>query len=522
MADAKEVSAGRGVAYIAAAKMYFMLAGAAIEFALPAILTRTAFGAYGWVAQAVSTVNNVMVTGTIQAVSRYTTADPSAAAGVRAAGVRMHRLVGLPIALAFAAASPLLAHLVHDPGKTGPLALAAAIIALYAFYAVFVGSANGTRAFHKQAGLDMTFATLRAVLLLGGAFAAGMVGLGVWGAIGGWVAAAAAILFVAVTWVGLPKDGPGADTLKPMLKYLGGVATYLIILNLILSVDQLLLKRLAADWMRLHPEWVREHSECLRKATCDLAGAVAEQADGQVGYYRAVQNLARLPYQLLIAVTFVIFPLVSRSTFEADHAKTQGYIRTTIRYSFLFAALMGAVLAANATPLLDVPYAAEYAREGGPALSLLALGNVAFAVFTIAGTILNGAGRTFDAIVVAGATLAALVVGLFVVVPGTHPGQAMLMASGGTTAAAMLAGAAASGIYLWRRFGAFVSPLSLLRGGLAIAAAFGVARVMPAGGNLMALIAAAASGLAFLAVLILSGELPLSQLARLARRGGKS
>jgi hypothetical protein len=38
----------------------------------------------------------------------------------------------------------------------------------------------------------------------------------------------------------------------------------------------------------------------------------------------------------------------------------------------------------------------------------------------------------------------------------------------------------------------------------------------------MALIAAAASGLAFLAVLILSGELPLSQLARLARRGGKS
>ena len=46
-----------------------------------------------------------------------------------------------------------------------------------AFYAVFVGTANGMHQFHKQAGLDITFATLRAVGLIGMA----MLGLGVVG-----------------------------------------------------------------------------------------------------------------------------------------------------------------------------------------------------------------------------------------------------------------------------------------------------------------------------------------------------
>jgi hypothetical protein len=45
--------AGRGVLYIAFAKFYFMIAGAIIEFRLPAILARAVYGAYGVVASVV-------------------------------------------------------------------------------------------------------------------------------------------------------------------------------------------------------------------------------------------------------------------------------------------------------------------------------------------------------------------------------------------------------------------------------------------------------------------------------------
>jgi hypothetical protein len=143
-------------------------------------------------------------------LSRYTTADPARADEVKAAGIRMHLMIGLPLAIILAAGAPVVASLMHDPGKAGLIALSMAIIALYAFYTVFVGSANGTRAFHKQAALDVTFATLRA----GGIVGAAALGFGVWGAIGAWVAAAAAILVIAAVAIGLPSTS-GAAASRP-------------------------------------------------------------------------------------------------------------------------------------------------------------------------------------------------------------------------------------------------------------------------------------------------------------------
>ena len=503
-------NAGRGVLFIAAAKVYFMVAGAAIEFAVPWLMGRFAYGAYGVVAQWVSFFNNMIVTGTIQSVSRYTTADPARADEVKAAGVRMHLVIGLPLAILLAAGAPVVASLMHDPGKAGLIALSMAIIALYAFYTVFVGSANGTRAFHKQAALDATFATLRA----GGIVGAAALGFGVWGAIGAWVGAAAAILVIAAIAIGPPKSlGAGKELVKPMATFLGGVALYLLIMNFIMSVDQLLLKRLSTEWFHAHPEWLLAHG-----ATQDtLAAAASTQADGQVGYYRAVQSLARLPYQLMIAVTFVIFPLVSRATFENDHEKTKSYIRTTLRYSLIFAGLMGAVLASNSTAVLDVPFPLDYAVEGGDALALLALGNVGFAVFTIAGTILNSAGRTLDAVLVAAGTLAVLVAGLWLGIPASHPGREMLTVSAATTTAAMILGAAASGVLLWRRFGAFMPLATVARVVLATAAAFGVGRLVGTRGTLFTIAGAALAALVFVAALVVTRELGRSDLQIVGR-----
>lgn len=495
--SAREISAGRGVLYISAAKMYFMLAGAAIEFVLPHLLGRFLFGAYAFVAQSVSNLNNVMVTGTIQAVSRYTTADPARAGHVKASGFKMHLLIGLPIAVAFAALSPLWASLAHDPSKIGPLALSAAIVCGYAFYAVLVGSANGTRQFHKQAGLDVTFATLRACGIVG----ASALGLGVYGAIGGWVAAVALILLFAAAWVGLPR-GATADPVGPMARYLGGVAVYLVLLNLLMSVDLFLLKRLSAEWY--HAREV---------ATAEAA----RLADGQVGFYRAVQNLARLPYQLLIAVTFVIFPLVSRATFEGDREKAASYVRTTIRYSLMFAGLTAIPLAANPGPMIDIPYPSEFAQAGGPALAALALGNVAFSLFSIAGTILNGAGLTREAVKIAAITLAASALSLWIAIPRFEPGRPMLLACAAATGGSMWLGAVASGWVIRRKLGAFVTAATILRVTIAAATAIAVGRVIPATRPLPTLLEAAGCAIVFALALVATGELRRTDLRAILR-----
>lgn len=514
---AQSTGAGRGVLYIAFAKLYFMVAGAVIEFRLPAVLARTVFGAYAVVSSVVSPINNVLVTGSIQAVSRFTAQRPETARAVEAAGLRMHLFIGLPVAVLFIALAPLWAWLLHDMSKTGPLMLAGAIVAGYAFYAVLVGTANGRREFQKQAGLDVTFATLRAVGILGLATA----GLGLYGAVGGWVAAVGLILAIATVVIGLPGKVAAADRVPvaPMLRFFAGVAVYLVLMNMIMFVDQLLLKRLATEWYRSHGQALANDLDRLlpwaRQAT-GFAIDPSALADVQVAYYRAVQNLARLSYQAILAATFVIFPLVSRSTFEADQETTRRYVQITMRYSLMFATAIAVVMAANPEPLLDIPYAADYARLGAPALTSLALGNVAFSLFAIAGTILNGAGLTREAIISAGVTLLLATVGNAVVIPMCDPGREVLVAAATTTGLAMVFGAALSGWFLWRKLGAFLPVASVVRVTIAVVVAMAVGRVIPFRSPLMTLVEAAVVGVTFLAVLIATRELGKADLSAIA------
>ena len=189
----------------------------------------------------------------------------------------------------------------------------------------------------------------------------------------------------------------------------------------------------------------------------------ATAADGQVGYYRAVQNLARLSYQAIIAVTFVIFPLVSRTTFVNDKGATRQYIQTTARYSLIAAAAIAVVFAANPQELLDIPYRSDYAYFGAPALIALAIGNVAFALFAIAGAILNGAGLTRLAIISAAVTLAIAVGANSLAIPRFAPGRDVLLAASIATASAMVVGAIVSGELIRRHLGVFLPIWTLVR-----------------------------------------------------------
>jgi stage V sporulation protein B len=513
--------AGRGVLYIAFAKFYFIFVGALIQVSLAGILSRAMVGAYGTLTSWVSPLNNVMVTGSIQAVSRFTAQRPEHARLVQAAGLRMHFYIGVPVALLFLAGAPIIAHFQHDDALIAPLMLAAAIVAGYSFYAVFVGTANGQRQFHKQAGLDIMFATMRAVGILGMA----AIGAGVFGMIGGWVAAVGAILLIAALWVGMPgRDNPiaKADRLPaaPMAKFFIGVAIYLALFNVLMFVDTWLLKRLSTEYFAGHRA---ELDAALRGALPWVYDVHAYDppastlADVQVAYYTQVQFLARLSYQAIIAATFVVFPLVSKSTFVDDRDTTRQYIQVTMRYSLMFATALAVVMAANPTPLLDVIYPLDYAELGGPALTALALGNVAFSVFAIGGTLLNGAGFTRHAILTALITLIVAVVGNFIAIPMVAPGRTQLLVTASVTSGAMLIGAIASGWIVYRKLGAFIPLTSVVRVVIAVAVALAAGRVIPFRSPLMSLVEAAVIGVVFLAALVATRELGKKDLALIRR-----
>ena len=493
--------AGRGVLYIAFAKFYFLLIGMVIQFRLPVILSEAAWGAFSLVNGIASWFNNVAVTGTIQAVSRFAAQTPGQARAVQAAGLRMHLRLGLPVAIAFIAGSPLIARALNDTSKTPPLMLAGFIIGGYSFYAVFIGTANGLRLFHKQAGLDITFATLRAAGLLGMAIA----GMGVTGVVGGWVGAVGLILCAAIAWVGLPNTTEKLPV-RPMVVYFGKVAVYLLLFNGLMFVDTILLKRLVGDhYLAKIPE--------LRHATPWLVGNLPDTryssllADAQVGFYAAAQILGRVAYQAIIAATFVVFPLVSRSTFTDDHDTTRRYIQVTARYSVMFAMAIAVVMAANPHDVLQLLYTPAFADRGANALVFLAIGNVAFSMLAIAGTILNGAGKSRPAVVSAAITLAIAVVGNFIAISTYAGSPHVLDIAAAVTGGSMLIGAVIAAFQLQKHFGATMPMLSLVRILIATAVAFAVGRFLPLHGKLMTLVEAMIVAGVFLVVLVATREL---------------
>jgi len=507
--EPKATGAGRGVLYIAFAKFYFMFVGLVVQVRLPAILSHAAWGSYSFINSLVSPVNNVLVTGTIQAVSKFAASEPEKARAVERAGLRMHVRLGLLVAVLFIAAAPLVSWAFLDMSKTAPLMLAGLIVGGNAFYAVFVGTANGLRQFHKQAGLDITFATLRGVGLIGMA----MAGLGVIGVVGGWVAAVGAILMIAMTWIGLPgKDAVATEAIavKPMIRFFIGVAIYLALFNALMFVDTWLLKRLTTEYFATHAKELAAAVDSVVPWAPKVSGyhpTPSILADVQVGYYAAVQNLARLSYQAIIAATFVVFPLVSRSTFTDDKETTKRYIAVTTRYALMFAMAIAVVMAANPVDVLGLVYAPDYAQQGGAALALLAIGNVAFSVFAIAGTILNGAGMSKVAIAIAALTLVLAAVGNFIAIPLVVESGRVLEATAAVTGASMVVGAIAGGILMRKRLGAFLPILSLVRILIATGAALAVGRFLPLHGKLMTLAEAVVVGLTFLVVLVVTGEL---------------
>ena len=491
MADAA-VTAGRGVIFIALAKLYFMVAGYAIYFTLPRLLgTEVLWGNYLLVVGLVSVIDNVIVTGTIQGVSRFTAQDDSLAQAVKRAALKVQLVLGCSITAAYLIAAPYIAEWERDPGLASLYRLSAGIMFCYAFYAVFVGSLNGQRQFGRQAALDVTFATLRAAAILG--FAAA--GWGVAGAVGGFVAAAAVILVASASWVGLPLDTGGATfPMGRIWRFMLRLFLYTLCLNLVMRVDLFLLKRVAGTL-----------------GSGEAGQTMAEMASAYAGYYGTAQSLAFIPYQAILAVAFVIFPLVSRSTFEEDLTATRSYIRQTLRFSLIFAAGVAVVLMANPEAVINVPYQDRY-RVGGAALRILAGGMVCFSMFTIINTILNGAGHTRDALISGVVTLVTASVANGLLIPASSSPTAALTVAAWATTGAQALGMVVSALLLYRRFAASFPLATLVRVLIAMAVAMAVGWVWPEHSKLVTLVECVAVMGAYYLVLVLVREFTAKDL----------
>jgi len=487
-AESAAKTVGRGVMFIGFAKIFFMLSGSIQRFWLTNILGAANLGDFGTVNSFISIINNTVVQGTIQGVSKPTAEDDARAGAVQRAGVRLQAGLGLVLALVILAGSSWLAAFWQSPRLASYFRIAALIPLLYAVYAVFVGSANGLRRFRTQATFDVTFSTLKTILLLGLAYL-----WSVRGAFVGFAAAAAAIMVIAARAMRLPATGEPFP-IRRIASFMGAVVAYTALLNLALNADALL----------------------LRKAALWAPGVDATAAATVAGNYEALRTFAILPYQALLVVTFVIFPLVSRATFAADREATRAYVSQTMRYALILAGLMGIVLAARPSALFGTIYKPEFSA-GAAALPILAAGQCCLALLSVACSILNAAGRTRAPLLLMIVTLAIGAAGIAIFVPRAATGTPMLITAATAVAVATATGLLAALVVLRTRLGGMPPAATMVRVALALAGAVIAARLVPGHGKLLGFAVMAMVGFAYVAILVVTREFGADDRAKFAK-----
>jgi O-antigen/teichoic acid export membrane protein len=391
-------TAGRGFLIITAAKVWFLITGAITQLGLPILFGEAQlFGVFKIVTEAISLINMVMITGTLQAVTKLISERPEQARRTLTQSLGLQLALGVPAFLIYAVAAPWIASRgFNDPSLGGYMQLSSLIIVAYAFYATFVGYLNGMKLFVQQATLDITFQTMKTVGILGLVLA----GAGVVGAVSGFVGAAVAIALISAVWTWrlMAKHSPSSaapvenddaniskkenntedrEARKRLLRFLLSVMLYTFALNALMRADLFLIKSIGAATPDAQLAW----AEVLRQVSDKFAG-----------FYGAALNLARLPYQGVIAITFVILPMISEATFQQDRERTRAYISGTFRYCAILICALALPLIFNADSVIAALYSPDY-RAAADGLAILSVSSVAFSLLYVAATMITGAGR---------------------------------------------------------------------------------------------------------------------------------
>ena len=472
--------AGRGTIYITAAKIWFMVSGYGIAITLAHLLTDENYGIYRVVINTVSIINAVIVTGTYQTVSKYVSQQPEKADSIKWKALKLQIYVGGAATAGFFLLAPVVASLLHDPRLTGYLRLASLITFAYSFYSVYTGYFNGKKDFGIQAGLDITYSTLKLVFIVLLAW----LGFGVTGSVGGFALAATCVLFISALIAGA-GDRTGDVRAGHLFKFQSYLLLFTFVLTLLQRVDLMLIKALSS------PD--------------------AKTASENAGYYSAAVDIANITYQIIVSVTFIIFPLVSQSTFENDRRRTQGYISNTLRYTLMVMALTATLFSSCASGVLRVIYRDTY-QAGSQALRIVAFGMLFFGLLYIVTTIISASGQPRTSLLVGVITLITSTVLNATLIPSYG-----LVGGAMATTISMLMGTILGCCYLWSRFKTLMSILSALRISSCAVAIYGESLLLHPASKLLIIAQLIALSIAYSIALVISGELGRSDLRLLTK-----
>jgi len=490
-------AAGRGGLAVAFAKVYFIFVGLVQQIALRRVLGLDGYGALASALSIAGIAYNPVTTTSIQSVSHAVAQSaPETQAGTIRRVFTVHAVFALLLAGGFLLFAPVIAGWVGAGHVVGPLRILSGVMLLYGLYTPLIGVLNGRRQFVSQAALDVIAGTLRTIGLIAGAFVFARYNLAVEGATIGFVGSAFSILAVALFLVGAGRRGAASITIRTHVLFALPILLGQGLFNLLLQADLTELRRFASQ-------------------AALAQGLPAAAADPLVGAYRATQLFSFLPYQLLIAITFILFPMLASAARNGDRAAVARYVRTGVRLALVLAGMMVSVTAGLSDRLLELVFGAEAAVLGGDSLQLLGIGFGGFAIFGVLTTVLNSLKHELQSMIVTAVALALVLALCELRVPDAPFGRYLLLYTAQATAAGLFVATLSAAFFVYRATGTVAPPLTLVRVLLGVGVAVAVGRVLPHAGKIVTPVYAVLVALAYVLILLVTRELAAADLATL-------
>ena len=364
MTESKHI--GEGTIHLLVSEFIFLIAGYIIYIGLSRMITPQEFGIYGVIVTLATIITMIFNASIIQSVSKFISERSEDAESITSTIFRGQLVLSIIVTALYFLLSPYIAMLFNDPSLTPYIRLSSLLILVNPSLYTLIGYFNGLKKFKLQA-IAQNVNVISKVIFI---FLFVYIGWAVTGAVLGFIVAGFIAFFVSyfVSKIGLKKlifSRKRVINFKKVLSFAIPLIFLSIVINLLRSIDLLFLKALTNP--------------------IGLANTYA-------GYYTAALSISKIPFIVILALSFVLFPIISEVTFKKDILKTKMYINKAMRYSLLITVTICFFLSSTAKQLMPFIYPESYVA-GSSALIILVIGFGFYALYTMLSTVISGSGR---------------------------------------------------------------------------------------------------------------------------------
>lgn len=321
------------------------------------VLGPATYGTYGVVLSIQTIIGLILTLGVPTALSRFVAQNEEMAHSLLRQALKTQTVVAFTVAVVTWLGAPLLSNVLGDHTLINLIRFSGLVVFAQAFYPVFNQFLSGSHTFNKQALLTALYATTKLI----GAIALLYI-FELYGALAGFAIGGACAALVGWYWTRRQGSASTEVPYRAFLTFAGLYVLVLIGIQVLISLDLFMVKAYLTD-------------------------------DVVTGYYNAAVTLARVPFFLLQALSFVLLPSVSAlTTTDASRDEAIAFISDTLRYLIMLI-IPGAALAASTSENLILLFFNREYLPAAPILTILMIGLSSIAFYLLLTNIVAGAGK---------------------------------------------------------------------------------------------------------------------------------